>query len=513
MAEQDVAALPSILHLLRTHAVRSAAAPCLTFEGQTLTYHDLNERSSRVANALRDRGIGRGDRVAVIARNSLAQFELLFGCAKLGAILLPINWRLSAPEIAAIIADSTPSLILASGEFGCLLVDVAGPDTMDLDAAYGTARDAAASIDPGSALEPADPALLLYTSGTTGLPKGAMISHHALSFAERMAREVWGFNAGSVNLVAMPLFHIGGIGYAMHAFSQGGHTILLQQPAPGAVVAAIRLHRVTHAFLVPAVIQMLVDQPGVDEMQLTSLQRFVYGASPISESLLKRAIAVFECAFDHAYGMTETAGTVITLAPGDHDPGGPLAHRLRSCGLPVPWAEVALFDPASGSRTPTGEVGEIRVRSPTNMLGYWRKAAETAATFTHDGWLRTGDAAYQDADGYFYIHDRYKDLIVSGGENIYPTEIENVLANYPGVAEVAVIGIPHARWGETPKAFVVAGMNADLTEAGLIEFARSRLAHYKCPTSIAFVSSLPRNASGKILKRAMRDAGWLRDQQ
>jgi long-chain acyl-CoA synthetase len=256
---------------------------------------------------------------------------------------------------------------------------------------------------------------------------------------------------------------------------------------------------------------MLVDAPGVDEMNLKSLQRILYGAAPISEMLLKRAIAVFGCAFNHAYGMTETAGTVVTLAPQDHDPGGPLAHRLRSCGRPVPWAELALINPATGAAVPTGEVGEIRIRSPMNMLGYWRKPAETAATITADGWLCTGDAAYRDADGFVYIHDRYKDMIVSGGENIYPTEIENVLYDHPGVAEVAVIGVPHARWGETPKAFVIARANAQLSEAQLIAFTRSRLASYKCPTSVAFVTALPRNASGKILKRAMRDESWLRE--
>jgi long-chain acyl-CoA synthetase len=208
--------------------------------------------------------------------------------------------------------------------------------------------------------------------------------------------------------------------------------------------------------------------------------------------------------------MTETAGTVITLSPIDHDPGGPLAHRLRSCGLPVPWAELALIDPATGNTVQTGEVGEIRIRSRMNMLGYWRKPAETAATITSDGWLCTGDVAFRDTDGYVYIHDRYKDMIVSGGENIYPTEIENVLCHHPGVAEVAVIGVSHPRWGETPKAFVVAASDSSVSEAELIAFARSRLAHYKCPTSIAFVAALPRNASGKILKREMRDETWLR---
>ena len=498
--------------ILRNRVVQSPAAPCLSFEGDRLTFRELQDRSSCVANALLQRGVRRGDRVAVIARNAPAHFELFFGCAKAAAIMLPINWRLSPPEIAAILADASPTLVLVSEELRASLSGMSsGAEVIDLDSAYPAWRDAASSVDPDPAVLPGDAVLMLYTSGTTGVPKGAMLSHENLSYVERMAREMWGFDAASVNLVAMPLFHIGGIGYGMMALSQGGHTVLLQQPAPAAVIDAIRAHSVTHAFFVPAVIQMLVDAPGVDEMSLTSLQRIMYGASPISETLLKRAIAVFGCAFNHAYGMTETAGTVITLAPHDHDPGGPHAHRLRSCGLPVPWAELALIDPATGNPVPTGEVGEIRIRSRVNMLGYWRKAAETAATITDDGWLCTGDAAYRDADGYVYIHDRYKDMIVSGGENIYPTEIENILSNHAAVAEVAVIGVPHPRWGETPKAFVVARPGTQSSEGELIAFTRSRLAHYKCPTSIAFVASLPRNASGKILKREMRDENWLRE--
>ena len=501
----------SLLALLLKHAARSPDAPCLSFDGVRLTYRELNERSSRVANALLRRGLRSGDRVAVVARNAPVHFELFFGCAKAAAIMLPINWRLSPSEVAAILADAGPALVLVSEEFRSLLSGMpSAPELIDLDDVYPVWRDAESSVDPEPSSKPNDATLILYTSGTTGQPKGAMISHENLSYIERMAREVWAFDACSVNLVAMPLFHIGGIGYGMMALSQGGHTVLLQQPAPAAVIDAIRRHCITHAFFVPAVIQMLVDAPGVEEINTKSLKRIMYGASPISEKLLKRAIAVFGCGFSHAYGMTETAGTVITLAPIDHDPGGPLAHRLRSCGLPVPWAELALVDPASGDTVQTGEVGEIRIRSRVNMLGYWRKPAETAATITSDGWLCTGDAAYRDENGYVYIHDRFKDMIVSGGENIYPTEIENVLCHHPGVAEVAVIGVPHPRWGETPKAFVVAVSNSPVCEAELIAFARSRLAHYKCPTSITFVAALPRNASGKILKREMRDETWLR---
>jgi long-chain acyl-CoA synthetase len=215
-------------------------------------------------------------------------------------------------------------------------------------------------------------------------------------------------------------------------------------------------------------------------------------------------MAAFGCDFTHAYGMTETSGTVVTLQPEDHDPDGPHKDRLRSCGKPFEWVDLRLVDPATGKMVEVGEVGEIRIKSPMNMLGYWRKPQETAQTVTREGWLCTGDAAWQDADGYVYIHDRYKDMIVSGGENIYPAELENILQSHPQIAEVSVIGTPHPRWGETPRAYVVRRVGAELTEAELIAYTRERLAHYKCPTSAVFVEALPRNASGKVLKRDIR---------
>ena len=501
---------PIPLDMLRHHAAQTPDAPALTFEGITLSFRDLEAASDRVANALSASGVSIGDRVAIIARNEVTQFELYFGCAKVGAIMLPLNWRLSPLEIHAIVADAVPSLILVAAEFQPAVVGQGATPTIVLDTEYTIWRDGAAPRAKYHKVDRHDPVLILYTSGTTGVPKGVTISHHSMSFLVRMAKDLFCFSADSVHLLAMPLFHIGGIGCGMWALSQGGHTILLQQTIPEQVVESIRTYGVTHAFFVPAVIQMLVDLPGVDDMKLTSLQRLLYGASPISEALLKRAIAVFGCAFDHTYGMTETSGTAIWLPPSDHDPDGPLAHRLRSCGRALPWVELALVDPATGIAVATGEVGEIRIRSDTVMQGYWCKPDETAGTITSDGWLCTGDAAYQDADGYVYIHDRYKDMIVSGGENIYPTEIENVLSDHPGVAQVAVIGMPHDRWGETPKAFVVAKPDGAATESDLIAYTQSRLARYKCPTSVVFVSVLPRNASGKVLKKEMRNEAWLR---
>lgn len=502
----------NLLALLRQHAALTPDAPCLTLAGETLSFRELDVRASRVASALAAHGVGLGDRVAIIARNGPTQFELFFGCAKAGAICLPINWRLAPREIAGILGDSTPALLIVEEALQGLLAETLTPLATILLSEYPAWRDAESPDDPGTLPAPQSPLLILYTSGTTGLPKGVVLSHRNLSFLAQMAHELWDMTASSVNLVASPLFHIGGIGYGLTALSQGGHTVLMQQVVPTEIVEAIQNHRVTHGFFVPTVVQMLLEVPGVSGMDMSSINRIVYGGAPIGEAVLKRAIAVLGCGFMNTYGMTETAGTVIMMAPEDHDPGGPLAHRLRSCGRPMPWNEFALVNPATGQSVAVGEVGEIRIRSEAIMLGYWNNPAETAKTITPDGWMCTGDAAYQDADGYVYIHDRFKDMIVSGGENIYPTEIENVLYDHPAVAAVAVIGVPHERWGETPKAFVVARAGAMPTEAELIAFTRARLAHYKCPTAVAFVGALPQNASGKTLKKEMRDPRWLEEQ-
>jgi acyl-CoA synthetase (AMP-forming)/AMP-acid ligase II len=500
----------SILNLVRNHAAQTPDAPCLSFDDETLGFADLHKRCSRAANALVQQGVKAGDRVAILARNSPAHYELLFGCGMIGAILLPVNWRLAPREVADILADAEPSVLIVEADLESLLAEAETLcETIDLHADYPAWCDAAATDDPAYPVAREAPTLMLYTSGTTGRPKGAVLSHDNLSYMNRMAGELWDFPADGVNLVAMPLFHIGGIGYGLSAFGRGGHTVLMQQVIPAEIVEAIRAHRVTHGFFVPTVIQMLMEVPSVADMDLSSLKCMLYGGAPIGEAVLKRAMEMFGCGFIHCYGMTETAGTVITLVPEDHDPGGPLAHRLRSCGLPMPWVELDLVNPDTGEAVPTGEVGEIRIRSAVNMLGYWNKPEETAKTITLDGWLCTGDAAYQDADGYVYIHDRFKDMIVSGGENIYPTEIENVLFEHPGVSQVAVIGVAHERWGETPKAFVVAREGAKPSETELIQFTRDRLAHYKCPTSVALVTALPLNGAGKILKKEMRNPAWL----
>jgi long-chain acyl-CoA synthetase len=406
--------------------------------------------------------------------------------------------------VGAVLEDAAPVVVIAGAEQAPLLPAAGAFVRLEAEQGYPRWRDSAAKEDPSAASYGAATLVLLYTSGTTGRPKGVRISHTNLFCSTRMAREIWGFTAASVNLAAMPMFHIGGLGYSLMALSQGGHTVLLQQPSPLPVLEAIARYRVTHAFFVPTVIQALLDTPGVEGMNLRSLERMVYGAAPISESLLDHALRVFGCGFNHAYGMTETAGTVVTLQPGEHDPGGPNRHRLLSCGRPVPWVELSIRDLRTGLPVTAGEVGEIWIRSPMVTAGYWNNPAETAAVLLADGWLRTGDAALQDEDGFIYIRDRYKDLIVSGGENVFPAEVENVLAEHPDISEAAVVGAPHPRWGETVRAVVVAKQGRTLVAGDVVEFCRSRLAHYKCPTLVEFVPTLPKSASGKILRRELK---------
>lgn len=495
---------PTLLDLLRRFVAERPDAPALLFGDDRLTFAELDRRSSQLANGLASRGIRAGDRVAILARNQPLFYELLFAAMKVGAMMMPLNWRLSSAEIAAILVDGEPGLLLLDPEINCQAPDIG---TLSLGAGFEAWIAAQAADDPSAETASSEPCLLLYTSGTTGRPKGVMITPANLSYVERTAREAWGFDAASVNLVAMPLFHIGGIGYGMMALSQGGITVLLRQPDPADVVTAMRDHGATHGFFVPTVLERILDHLEQSDLpRPTSLQRLVYGAAPIGRPTLDRALRLLGCGFDHAYGMTETAGTVISLPPRDHIEGSD--ERLRSIGRPFAWVELRLTDPASGSDVGPGEVGEILVRSPMVAPGYWRKPAETAAAIDADGWLRTGDAAIADAEGYVTLVDRFKDMIVSGGENIYPREIENALLAHPDVADVAVIGIPHERWGESPAAFVIAAAGVAPAEADLRTFLRERLAHFKCPSLIRIVPELPRNPSGKVLKGEMRNPGW-----
>ena len=517
--------------MLRHHAGQSGERPMFRFDGRTVTWAEHAERARCVAQALRGEGVGPGERVAFLDRNGLEYFEVLFGGAMLGAVNVAVNWRLSPPEMAAVIDDARAGVLVVHDDYlPCLAGMASGLPSVrrvvvigdaKAHAEEGGASDLARRVsyeawaseqeaaDPGFLGQPGDVALQLYTSGTTGLPKGVMLTNANLTVGvTEAAASTFGVTEDTVSLVAMPLFHIGGSGWAIAGMSSGGLSVLLRDMDPSVLVRLVEEERVTHAFLVPAVLMALLAVPGLDQADLSSLDTIFYGASPIAEDVLRRCIEKIGCRFAQVYGMTETTGAIIRLDPEDHDPDGPRRHLLRAAGKPLPGVELRVVDPDTGEDVSVGEVGEVWTRSAYNMLGYWQNPEETAATIQPGGWLRTGDAGYLDEDGYMFLHDRIKDMIVSGGENIYPAEVENVVLGHPAVADCAVIGVPDDRWGETVKAIVVPAPGASVDQSAVIAFCREHLAHYKCPTSVETIDALPRNPSGKILKRQLRDPYW-----
>jgi long-chain acyl-CoA synthetase len=510
----------SVSAMLRHWARVQPDAPMLTQGDVSLTWGELHDRATRVANALATDGVRPGDRVAFLDRNGIQYFELFFGCALMGAVSVAVNWRLTPFEMAAIVEDSGAGILLYGSDYAAAVKEIEPQVTCVRTylplAGLDAWRDAAGgegATDPGFEPEPDDVVTQLYTSGTTGLPKGVMISGRNLATILKGAVEVFRIEGDTVSMVAMPLFHIGGTGWALSGMSRGGHSIIVRDIDPGEILRLIEAHRITDAFVVPAVLMFLLATPQLADADVSSLRTIYYGAAPISEDVLVKSIAALGCNFAQVYGLTETTGAITSLAPEDHDPDGPRAYLMRSAGRPFSHVELRIADAATGEELAPGAVGEVMARSDQNMLGYWNKPDETAGVLDTGGWFRTGDAGWLSDDGYLFLHDRIKDMIVSGGENIYPAEVENALLAHPMVTDAAVIGVPHDKWGETVKAIVVlapgAPEDAEMLTSDIISATRDRLAHYKCPTSIAFVDALPRNPSGKVLKRELRAPYWI----
>jgi long-chain acyl-CoA synthetase len=508
----------TVADIIRVHGAGRAAQVALVHGDRTVTWSALLQRATQVAQGLLAEGVGNQDRIAFLDKNGVEHFEVFYGAALLNAVCVDVNWRLAPPEVAYIVNDAEAKVFVVGQEFVPVLDAIAGELTTAKKILvigghpgydeYDAWVAGQLAEDPLVASAHDDVAFQLYSSGTTGRPKGVMLTNDNFFGLLPIAKDMWELSADSVNLVAMPLFHIGGGGWATAGMYEGCTSIIVRDLDPAALVRLIPEQGITHAFLVPAVIQFMLAVPGVEEADFGDWQVLVYGAAPISDAVLARAIELFGCKFWQAYGLTETTGAIVNLPPSDHDPHGPNRHRLRACGVAGPAVELRMVDPGSGEDVPTGEVGEIWVRTPQVMKGYWNLPDETARSMADDGWFRTGDAGYLDADGYVYIHDRVKDMIVSGGENVYPAEVENVLMAHPAVADVGVIGVPDEKWGESAKAMVVRKPDVEVTEAELIEFCRDRLAHYKCPKSVDFVDMLPRNPSGKILKKDLRAPFW-----
>ena len=517
----DLEQIPTVGDVSRYHAKERPHAIAQSFEGRETTFAELDAHTSQVANALIAEGVKKGDRVAYVGKNSDHYFELFFGAAKIGAVMAPVGWRLAAPEMSYIIENSKAPIVFIGPEVAELALQAieaiggAKPKVVAMEAndrglpTYEGWRNAASDKDPHIAVSEGDVAVQLYTSGTTGRPKGAMLTHGNLLSGRRATAQIsmdWNdWTPNDVSLVAMPVAHIGGTGWGLLGPVNGAKNVIAREFDPFKVLDFIEKDQISKLFMVPAALHIVIRQPRAREVDYSRLKFILYGASPIALELLRECIDVFGCGFCQQYGMTETTGTIVYLPPEDHDPAG--NKRMRGAGKALPGVELKIID-NDGKTLPPNTVGQIATRSSANMAGYWGMESATGETIDNEGWLLTGDAGYLDEDGYLYLQDRIKDVIISGGENIYPTEVENAIYGHPHVGDVAVIGVPDDTWGESVKAIVVAKPGVTPDAASIIAHARERIAAFKAPKSVDFIDLLPRNASGKVLRRQLREPFW-----
>ena len=484
------------------------------------SYREFAERVARLAGALQKLGMRSGDRVAMLALNSERYMEYQFAVPWGGGALNPCNIRWSAAEILYSLDDCASTVLLVDDTFKAMAEGFRGQAKTLREIVYCGSGEVPAGMHGVEALIAAhapvpdafrrggDLAGVFYTGGTTGFPKGVMLSHaNMLSSAMALCCEGVA-EPGGCYLHAAPMFHLADMGIAAAQWLAGNTHSFVPAFNPEAVLQAIERDRVTHALLVPTMIQMLVDHPAMKQgRDLGSLQWVLYGASPIAEAVLDRAMAALPGVnFVQAYGMTELS-PVATLNPAYfHTAEGRKRGKLRSAGRASYCTEVRIVD-ADDREVPRGTVGEVVVRGPNVMLGYWNKP-ELSAEALRGGWMHTGDGAYMDDDGFIFVVDRMKDMIISGGENVYSAEVENVVAQHPAVAACAVIGIPSAQWGEAVHAIVVLKPGAAATAEELIGHCRQQIAHYKCPRSVDFVAQLPLSGAGKVLKSVLREPFW-----
>jgi acyl-CoA synthetase (AMP-forming)/AMP-acid ligase II len=479
-------------------------------EDRAVTYADLHRSSTRTANAMHRSGVEAGDRVAYLGKESEQYYDILFACAKAGAVLVPVNWRLTPAEVHHILLDSGATLLFSDDEF----LDVTAKLKADLPRLRRIVPIPALAdwrgtddSDLAPAFDDAQPIAQVYTSGTTGNPKGVVLAHRSF-FAVKAALASEGLDwidwrDDDISLIGIPGFHIGGLWWSIQGFGAGITMVSVPVFAGHPTVHLIRDLGITTACVVPAQMQMMLAPPRPRREDFASLRKIVYGGSPISEALLGRCLETFDCEFAQIYGLSESGNTAVCLPPSEHVPGGP---RMQAAGHPYPGVDVKIIDSA-GDPLPTGEAGEVCLRTPAVMLEYWGLPEATAATLV-DGWLHTGDAGYLDDGGFLFIRDRIKDTIIVAGENVYPAEIENAVSAHPAVLEAAAVGVPHEHWGEVVHCFVVPRPGETVTTRQLVAFLRGRIADFKIPSGFELTDSLPRNPSGKILRRELRERFW-----
>ena len=509
--------LTQALHrAVQQHPERTA----VRFGDRSRTFREFADRVARLAGGLQSLGIKAGDRVAMLSLNSDRYLEYQMAVPWAGGVLNPCNTRWSAAEIVYSLDDSGSTLLLVDENFRPMIEGLRrDAKTLreviycgDAQAPEGThdyeALIAASAPVPDAGRRGDDLAGIFYTGGTTGFPKGVMLSHTNLCSSGLAMRADGLATPNGTYLHAAPMFHLADMGVAMPHWIEGNSHSIVPGFNPEGVLDIMARDRVTHVLLVPTMIQMMVDHPAMKQPRdLSALHTIAYGASPMSEAVIERAMAALPgVGFMQAYGMTELSPLATINPAWAHTAEGRKFGKLRAAGRPSFCCEVRIVDTA-GREVPRGTVGEVIVRGPNVMQGYWNKPEQTAAALKN-GWMHTGDGAYMDEDGFIFIADRLKDMIISGGENIYSAEVENALAQHPSIAACAVIGIPSEQWGESVHAVVVRKPGQDPTPEALIAHCKSLIAGYKCPRSIDFVEALPLSGAGKVLKTALREPFW-----
>ena len=503
--------------MINDNALRYRDKTAFKFEAASYTFGQVNRRINSLTNALADLGIGKGDRVGILAYNCPRYFEL-FGLAKAGRVCVPLNCRAVGRELSYLINHSELSALVLESDFIAVVDSVREElkgvrEFICLDSAAQTMRSYEQLIEgyppdePTDDVEPDDPCALFYTSGTTGWPKGAIHTHSSLVAEASIAHR--GLSPDDTVLCVMPFFHVGGsAAHMIPAFAAGATMVVHRRFDEALVLETIEREKVSYVFLVPTMILRLLEHPDFDDYDLSSLRAVGYTGAPMPVDALRRGIARFGEVFFQELGQTETLGMTVLRREEHKLDGSPkILRRLESVGKPLREGELRIVDD-DGKEVPRGEPGEIVARSDRIMQGYWRMPEETASTL-RDGWLCTGDVGRMDEDGYIYLVDRKKDMIISGGENIYSREVEEVLYMHPAIFEAAVVGVPDEEWGESVKAVVVLREGVRASGEEIVDFCKEHLASYKKPRSVEFWSELPKTASGKIRKDVIREPHWV----